>query len=162
VMGFVDMPNIRRTPAVPGLALLGDAAMSLDPVWGSGCTWAFRSAEWLVDLTAPAVARGAGIDRAAKAYARRHRKELGGHAWHIQSYATGRDWWLPERMMIEAAVHDPACARHLFAYSTRNIGILRFMAPVARLRAARVVMAARLKGFRARRQPDRPVLDVAA
>jgi menaquinone-9 beta-reductase len=55
VIGALDMPNISRRAALPGLALVGDAALAADPLWGTGCGWAFRSAEWLVEHTAAAL-----------------------------------------------------------------------------------------------------------
>lgn len=154
IMGFIDMPNVSRRPAVPGLALVGDAALSVDPLWGSGCAWALQSAAWLVDSTAAALGASHGIDRAARAYARRHYRALAGHAWHISSYARGRRWWLPERLMIESAALDQGCANHLFAYSTRNISLARFMSPIALARASSVVLRAQISGDRPRLHPE--------
>ena len=153
VMGFVDMPNLRRRPAVPGLALIGDAALSVDPVWGTGCAFALQSAEWLVEAAAETILADGPIDRALRAYSRRHARELAGHAWHIASYASGRRWWLPERLMLEAAARDPAQARRLFAYASRSIGLTAFMAPGALARAAATVLRARLAGGGVQRDP---------
>ncbi|MDX1523786.1 MAG: NAD(P)/FAD-dependent oxidoreductase, partial [Anaerolineae bacterium] len=36
VLGMLDMPLISRRLTAPGLALVGDAAMAPDPVWGNG------------------------------------------------------------------------------------------------------------------------------
>ena len=47
-----DYPNQWREPVHQGMALIGDAAMSIDPLWGVGCGWALQSAEWLVDASA--------------------------------------------------------------------------------------------------------------
>ncbi|GAB6845694.1 2-polyprenyl-6-methoxyphenol hydroxylase-like FAD-dependent oxidoreductase [Methylorubrum rhodinum] len=153
VMGFVDMPNQGRAAAVPGLALVGDAALSVDPVWGTGCAFALRSAEWLVAATADALLARGPVDRALRSYARRHRRTLAGHAWHIASYARGRRWWLPERIMFEAAALDPHHAGRLFAYASRNIGLTEFMAPTALARAAATVLRTRLAGRRRRLGP---------
>ena len=38
-----------RNPVAPGLALVGDAALATDPLFGVGCGWAFQTAEWLAD-----------------------------------------------------------------------------------------------------------------
>jgi menaquinone-9 beta-reductase len=51
-IGMIELPNITRRVASPGLALVGDAALAADPLWGVGCGWAFQSAEWLVDSVA--------------------------------------------------------------------------------------------------------------
>ena len=57
VIGTTDYPSITRRRMVrPGVALVGDAAMVGDPLWGTGCGWAFQSAEWLCDaIAAPLV-----------------------------------------------------------------------------------------------------------
>ena len=54
LIGKLDLPNVSRPAARPGLAFVGDAALASDPLWGVGCGWAFQSAEWLVDETADA------------------------------------------------------------------------------------------------------------
>ena len=60
VVGKIDMTNRMRVPSAPGLALIGDAALATDPLFGVGCGWAFQSAEWLADAVAPALARRSG------------------------------------------------------------------------------------------------------
>src|SRR6202012_2771564 len=47
VFGKIDMTNRMRVPTAPGLALIGDAALATDPLFGVGCGWAFQSAQWL-------------------------------------------------------------------------------------------------------------------
>ena len=79
VVGKIEMPNRVRVPVAPGLALAGDAALAVDPLFGIGCGWALQSAEWLADSVTPAL-RGAeplrsGLDR----YRKLHRRELHGH-----------------------------------------------------------------------------------
>ena len=49
ILGKIETPNVIRPAAQPGLALVGDAALEADPVWGVGCGWALQSAEWLAD-----------------------------------------------------------------------------------------------------------------
>ena len=57
VIGTNDYPSItRRRIVAPGVALVGDAAMVGDPLWGTGCGWAMQSAEWLSDAVAGRVA----------------------------------------------------------------------------------------------------------
>ncbi|MER2266890.1 NAD(P)/FAD-dependent oxidoreductase [Methylobacterium oxalidis] len=155
MMGFVDWPNQARPPTRAGLALVGDAALSVDPVWGTGCAFAFRSAEWLDAAAGPALAasgdargegaRDAALSAALSVYARRHRAELSGHAFHIRDFAARRSWRWPERVLLSAAARDEDCARDLFAYAARNIGLARFLSPAALLRAARVNLAHRLR-----------------
>ena len=49
VQGKIDMTNVWHEPTAPGLALIGDAALAIDPLWGVGCGWAFQSSEWLAN-----------------------------------------------------------------------------------------------------------------
>ena len=58
VTGKIDMTTVTHAPTAPGLALAGDAAGALDPLWGIGCGFAFQSAEWLADSVAPALVGG--------------------------------------------------------------------------------------------------------
>ena len=53
IMGATNLVNRSRPAATNGLAFVGDAALWSDPLWGIGCGWAFQSAEWLADETAP-------------------------------------------------------------------------------------------------------------
>ena len=66
---------VSRRPAAPGLALVGDAAMTSDYLWGTGCSFAFRSSAWLVDATTSALLRAEDLDPALRRYAARHRQE---------------------------------------------------------------------------------------
>src|SRR4051812_18331456 len=67
LIGKLDLPNVSRPAARPGLAFVGDAALATDPLWGVGCGWAFQSAEWLADETGHAPGRGGGHDPPAPA-----------------------------------------------------------------------------------------------
>ena len=120
VLGKIEMPNRVRVPVAPGLALAGDAALAVDPLFGIGCGWAFQSAEWLADSVTPAL-RGAeplqsGLDR----YRRRHRKELRGHAFVVNDYASGRKLQWGERMLFAGAARDPEVAAAFDELGTRR------------------------------------------
>ncbi len=67
VQGRIDMTNIAHTPTAPGLALVGDAALAIDPLWGVGCGWAFQSGEWLADSVAPALLGASPLSAACDA-----------------------------------------------------------------------------------------------
>jgi 2-polyprenyl-6-methoxyphenol hydroxylase-like FAD-dependent oxidoreductase len=130
-LGMLDMPNAARPPAFMGLALIGDAALSSDPVWGVGCGWALQSAEWLVDATAPALRDGADLAVGLQAYAKRHRAGLAGYHFLIADYSTGRALNPIERLMFSAAAKDTAMANHLAAFGSRSIGATQFISPQA-------------------------------
>ena len=136
--GLIEYPNWVRKPACPGVALIGDAAMSIDPLWGVGCGWAFQTAEWLVETVGVSCQRSdeVRLDRNLEAYARLHKKRLSGHEFLICDYSTGRDYNFIERLMYSAAARDPICGDHLLAFGARSIGVGQFLSPKALARAA--------------------------
>lgn len=121
VIGKIDMTNRMRKPVAPGLALIGDAALATDPLFGVGCGWAFQSAEWLSDSVRPALAGDEPLEQGLERYRRRHAHELGGHAFFIHDYANGRRLNPAERLMFSAAARDPKAATILDAFGTRQI-----------------------------------------
>jgi 2-polyprenyl-6-methoxyphenol hydroxylase-like FAD-dependent oxidoreductase len=121
VIGKVDMTNRVRGPVAPGLALVGDAALAIDPLWGVGCGWAFQTAEWLADSVAPALRGEEPMAQGLRRYRRRHRRGLAGHAFMIHDYATGRRLNAVERLILSAAARDPVLAERSETFGTRNI-----------------------------------------
>jgi 2-polyprenyl-6-methoxyphenol hydroxylase-like FAD-dependent oxidoreductase len=128
VLGKIEMPNKVRVPVAPGLALVGDAAMAVDPLFGVGCGWAFQSAEWLSDSVAPALREGTSLQAGLARYRRAHRRALRGHAMMINEYASGRKMQPGERLIFSAAARDPRLAERFEAFGTRSIGPARFFA----------------------------------
>jgi 2-polyprenyl-6-methoxyphenol hydroxylase-like FAD-dependent oxidoreductase len=120
-VGKIEMPNRVRVPAAPGLALVGDAALATDPLFGVGCGWALQSAEWLVESVAPAMHGDEPLQRGLDRYRRRHTRELRGHAFTIHDYATGRRLRRSERLLFAAAARDPKVALAFDALGTRSI-----------------------------------------
>jgi 2-polyprenyl-6-methoxyphenol hydroxylase-like FAD-dependent oxidoreductase len=154
VIGKVKMPNVYRSPAAPGLALVGDAALATDPLFGVGCGWAFQSADWLAQSVAPALGGAQPLDDALATYRRRHRSELAAHAHMIHDYATGRRFNVAERILFSAAARDEEMAERFMAFGTRNAkptGFLKSGFPRAlRVHASRAVP--RLRSARSRRR----------
>jgi menaquinone-9 beta-reductase len=68
LIGKLEVPNVIRAAAGPGLAFVGDAALATDPAFGVGITFAFQSAEWLVDETSGALGGGPELDHALRRY----------------------------------------------------------------------------------------------
>jgi 2-polyprenyl-6-methoxyphenol hydroxylase-like FAD-dependent oxidoreductase len=130
VIGKLDMPNRVRVPVAPGLALIGDAALATDPLFGVGCGWALQSAEWLAESVAPALAGEEELGRALRRYRRRHRRQLRMHAFQIHDYSSGRRFTRPERMLMSAAAADPAVAARFDAFATRRISPARAVATI--------------------------------
>lgn len=121
MVGKIDMTNRMRQVTAPGLALIGDAALATDPLFGVGCGWAFQSAEWLAQSIAPALAGDEPLDKGLDRYRRRHAKQLRGHAFFIHDYATGRRFNPVERMTFSAAARDRKSALLFDAFGTRQV-----------------------------------------
>jgi flavin-dependent dehydrogenase len=151
VTGTVNYPLHSRRPTAPGVALIGDAALCGDPLWGVGCGWALESAQWLAESTGDAVTGRGDLAAALTAYRRRHRKALGGHQHLAADYARSRPFNPFERLMFSAAARDEAMARHMHMFASRLIGPLRFLNPVALARASAV-------NLRHRGTPARPAV----
>jgi 2-polyprenyl-6-methoxyphenol hydroxylase-like FAD-dependent oxidoreductase len=120
ILGKLDLPNVIRPPAAPGLAFVGDAALASDPLWGVGCGWAFQSAEWLVDETADALVGGGDIDAALERYRKIHRKRLAPHHVVLADLASGRPMNAFERRMGRVAAHDPVVRQAFEAVGSRR------------------------------------------
>ncbi|MGW2179071.1 NAD(P)/FAD-dependent oxidoreductase [Streptomyces sp. NPDC001732] len=135
-IGTVDYPLHSRRATAPGVALIGDAALTGDPLWGVGCGWALQSAQWLAEAVAPTVTGPqGGLDKSLATYARKHRRRLGGHQHLAADYARSRPFNPMERLMFSAAARDTALARHMYLFAARLIGPLRFLNPAAVARA---------------------------
>lgn len=107
LLGKLDLPNVYRPAARPGVAFVGDAALAGDPLWGIGCGWAFQSAEWLVEQTAGALdGGGAALDAALERYRKLHRKRLLPHHLMISDISSGRAINAIERRLYRAAARD--------------------------------------------------------
>jgi 2-polyprenyl-6-methoxyphenol hydroxylase-like FAD-dependent oxidoreductase len=128
ILGKIEMPNKVREPVAPGLALVGDAAMAVDPLYGVGCGWAVQSGEWLAESVAPALAGAEPLQAGLSRYRRQHRRALRGHAWQINDHASGRRLNPGERLIFSAAARDPRLAERFEAFGTRSIGPARFFA----------------------------------
>jgi menaquinone-9 beta-reductase len=125
VMGKLDMENRLRRPAVPGLALVGDAALAIDPLWGVGCGFAFQTAEWLADSVAPALAGAEPLEAGLQRYRRRHARGLRAHTLLMVDYSRGRRFNASERLLFSAATRDDRVATLFEEFGTRQIGPAR-------------------------------------
>ena len=132
VIGKIEMPNRIRGPIAPGLALIGDAALATDPIFGVGCGFAFQSGEWLADSVSPALRGIESLENGLRRYRKRHRRQLGRHARLIHDYSTGRKFDLTERMMISTAVSDPQAAALFEAVGTRRVRPQEVLLPMAK------------------------------
>jgi fatty acid desaturase/flavin-dependent dehydrogenase len=143
VVGAKDYPSITRTRIVaPGVALIGDAAMVSDPLWGTGIGWALQTAEWLCDAVAGPLLRGTaeGIDAGARRYQRRHRRNLGPHQAMNIHFSRSRRLNLVQRLLYAAAARDQKVADNVLAVGSRDRSPLALAAPTLLLRAARAAL----------------------
>ncbi|HEX5897970.1 MAG TPA: NAD(P)/FAD-dependent oxidoreductase, partial [Solirubrobacteraceae bacterium] len=129
LLGKLDLPNVSRPAAQPGLAFVGDAALASDPLWGVGCGWAFQSADWLAQETAAALVGGGDLDAALESYRRVHRRRLGLHHFVISDIATARPANPVERAMYRGAVTDDDVYRTFEAIGARRQSPATLFAP---------------------------------
>ena len=130
-VGVIDYPNLRRRPAGRGVALIGDAALSVDPLWAVGCGWALQSAEWLSWGVRDSLTGRATLEHGLSFYARRMSWKLDGHQFMVADFSTGRRYNLMERLTFSAAARDPVCADNFMAFGSRCIGVSKFLRPAA-------------------------------
>ncbi|TJZ54130.1 NAD(P)/FAD-dependent oxidoreductase [Streptomyces piniterrae] len=138
IIGTVNYPLLSRKPTAAGVALVGDAALTGDPLWGVGCGWALQSAQWLAEAVSSAATGHGDLDRSLAAYARRHQRRLRGHQYVAADFAKARPFNPGERLMFSAAARDESMARHMYLFASRLIGPLRFLNPLAVAKAAAV------------------------
>lgn len=158
VQGKVDMTNVAHQVTAPNLALIGDAALAIDPLWGVGCGWAFQSAEWLVDSVLPAFAGARNRTErdllcALRRYRRRHASRLNGHAAMMYSYAGGRKLNVAERLLFStvARSEDERLGIAFEAFGARAIGPGRMLARM--IPRAALIKARGLGGLKAVKTP---------
>jgi 2-polyprenyl-6-methoxyphenol hydroxylase-like FAD-dependent oxidoreductase len=131
-----EYPNLWRPAVARGMALVGDALMSVDPLWGVGCGFAFQTAQWLVDSTAGDLHAGKPVAGGLRRYERTIARRLAGHRFLINDFARRRRFNAIERLMFSAAAKDPEMSRHLHAFGARLIGPMKFLSPISLFRAA--------------------------
>lgn len=129
LLGKLDLPNVLRPAAKPGVALVGDAALASDPLWGIGCGWAFQSAEWLVEETAGALVAGGDLDAALERYRRAHFRRLAPHHAFIASLSSGRPANGFERTLYRGSARDPEVARVFTRIGSRRASPLTGFGP---------------------------------
>src|SRR4029077_4184529 len=129
MLGKLDAPNERRRPTGPGYALIGDAALASDPLWGVGIGWAFQSAEWRAEEAAPALGDDAELDRALSRYRRRHRRSLAAHDRVCSAYSTGHRFNPMERLFFRAAARDDELAGRFALFGERWISPRELLTP---------------------------------
>ena len=140
LLGKLEVPNVMRPAARPGIAFVGDAALATDPLFGVGITFAMQSAQWLVDETSRVLDAGPALDRALRRYRRKFTLRLGPHHLQIADFSTGRRTTRLERRAFGRAAVDPEVASGFGKVLAREHSAVRLLDP--RL-GARVLMPRR-------------------
>jgi flavin-dependent dehydrogenase len=139
VIGTADYPSITRRRIVrPGVALAGDAAMVGDPLWGTGCGWAFQTAEWLCEAIAEPLRSGSDddVDAGARRFQRKHRRKLLPHQFNNIDFSQKSSLNLLQRTLYDGAARDQWIADRVIAVATRNSSPLTVFDPILLTRAA--------------------------
>jgi menaquinone-9 beta-reductase len=129
LIGKLEVPNVIRPAARSGIAFVGDAALATDPLFGVGLTFAFQSAEWLVDETSGALGGGHELDHALRRYRRKFAWRLGPHHLLIADFSTARKTRQIERLAFRKGTTDPAVARAFGEVLTRERSPFRLLDP---------------------------------
>jgi 2-polyprenyl-6-methoxyphenol hydroxylase-like FAD-dependent oxidoreductase len=128
IIGDVELPGFVRPRYSGRVALVGDAALTSDPLFGVGAGWAFESAGWLADAVTPALAGDVSMDAALKRYKSVARRALFPHAFQVQMYASGRKFDPMERLLFRTAARDQKIAaefQHVGMRSAKGSALLR-------------------------------------
>lgn len=152
VLSIKDYPNLWRPPVVRGMALVGDAMLSVDYLWGVGCGWAFQTGAWLAEAVAADLKAGSDLTAGLARYQRRC-SALSGHRFLINDFAKRSLLNPVERLMFAAAAKDVGLARHLNRFGARIDGPSRFLSPKAISRAIWVNMRRRIASEEGTRTP---------
>ncbi|MBF6353010.1 FAD-dependent monooxygenase [Nocardia higoensis] len=147
VIGYRDYPSITRPRiTAPGVALIGDAAMSADPAEGAGLGWALQTAEWLSDAVTRPLLEGTvgGIDAAARKYQRTHRFRLWPHQLQIVDLSKRPELSILMRVLLSAAVQDSWVGARVTKAVTRNASMFTALHPVFVARALFAALRRRL------------------
>lgn len=111
VLGYTDYPNMTRKPSFHGAAFVGDAALSLDPLSGVGCSFAAVSAHMLAKATWQALAAGKDLESSLAAYDQNFIKFFLPHARGIKADSV--------------VAKSPEIAMHTYRCVTSSIALQR-------------------------------------
>ena len=136
-IGYTDYGIVARDPLpLPGVALVGDAALTCDPVMAIGCGWALQSGEWLADAVVPALQGTTTMEAALRAYRRERRRKLLPHHLMLVGDARAKRMNPVQRLLFSAGTRDPKTAKRLHEYAQRTISPMQLLSPRSLGRAA--------------------------
>ncbi len=129
ILGKIEVPNVIRPAARPGIAFVGDAALAADPTFGSGISFAFMGAEWLVDETSSVLGSRQGLDNALRRYRRKFAWRLAPHHLQMADFSTAREIMPIERRAFRRAASDPVFAHALGEVLARERSVFHLLDP---------------------------------
>lgn len=137
-----DYPNLWRPAVVRGMALVGDARMSLDYLQGVGCGWAMQSGAWLCDAVAADLKAGQDLGAGLERY-RRQVATLNGHRFTINDFSRTRSLRTMQRLLFAASSKDIGLATQMSRLGARIDTPVHMLAPHVLLKAFWVHMTRR-------------------
>jgi flavin-dependent dehydrogenase len=129
IVGRVDMSNQWRNPVNHGAALVGDAAFSIDPLFGVGCGWAFQSGAILADAVGQSLAAGRPLKHALGDFRRKVAMQIIPHTLTMIGYSRGRGLSRMDKFVMRRAARSSAVEAELIGLLTRNVSPLKLIAP---------------------------------
>lgn len=121
IVGRIDLSFQWRNPVHGNAALVGDAAFSIDPLYGVGCGWAFQSGELLADAVAPALVAGEPLAKSLRSYRRGVRMLVVPFSLQMLGYSRGRSLSRMEKFIMRRAARNPVVEQRFIQIVTRNI-----------------------------------------
>lgn len=123
-----NMDTQRAVHQIEGVALIGDAMLSIDPYAGTGVAFGLLSADWLVEKTCRSLLENDPIAllNSVRDYENIHKKKLKEHEFIISSYSSGREFnyiFPPERAVLSSAVYDQKVANKLDLFLNREVNL---------------------------------------
>jgi len=106
IFGMKKGDSILRHAAVPGLALVGDAALAVDPLSGAGIMLAIKSAAMLADtLSSPLQTQDVSkVDRSLNRYRRKHKIRFGYTFWFHSRFSRAKSYHPLTKLLLWLAV----------------------------------------------------------
>jgi flavin-dependent dehydrogenase len=129
ILGKIEVPNVIRPAARPGIAFVGDAALAADPTFGVGISFAFMGAEWLVDETSGVLDDRQALDKALRRYRRKFAWRLAPHHLQMADFSTAREITPLERRAFRRATVDPVFAAAFGKVLARERSVFHLLDP---------------------------------
>jgi flavin-dependent dehydrogenase len=129
ILGKIEMPNVIRPAAGPGIAFVGDAALAADPSFGAGISFAFMGAEWLVEETGDALGSRRALDEGLRRYRRRLTWRLAPHYLQMAEFSSARELRPLERRAFRRAAVDSVFARECGRVLSRERSVFHLLDP---------------------------------